>query len=139
MSVTVFITVLEHTELLCYSSSPHPPSLPTALPTALSTFLFSSQSVEMISAEVQILDAPHFHSLSRAAGPEASIVGNDAGQRWAVEWRRSVRMQEGRAVPLPLPPDKRRFASMRELLKASTRPLGALHRYKKGGEGGREG
>lgn len=95
----------------------------------------------MISAEVQILDAPHFHRLtpsqSRTGGAEAIVAGNDVGQGWAVEWRRSVRMQEGRAVPLPLPPDKRRFASMRELLKASTRPLGALHRYMKRGEGGK--
>ena len=125
-SVTVFSTLLVHVELLCLSPS-LPPSLLPSLP---------SQSVEMISAEVQILDAPHFHSQSRAGGPEASIAGNE---RWAVEWRRSVRIQEGRAVPLPLPPDKRRFASMRELLKASTRPLGALHRYKNGVEGGREG
>ena len=95
----------------------------------------------MISAEVQILDAPNFHRLtasqSRTGGAEVIVAGNDVGQAWAVEWRRSVRMQEGRAVPLPLPPDKRRFASMRELLKASTRPLGALHRYIKGGEGGK--
>ena len=143
VSVTVFITLLVHAELLCCHSflplSLLCPSFPPSLPTAVSTFLTHSQSVEMISAEVQILDAPHFHSQSRTGGAEASIVGNDVGQRWAVEWRRSVRMQEGRAVPLPLPPDKRRFASMRELLKASTRPLGALHRYKKGGEGGREG
>ena len=117
--------------LLCPSfSSSLPPHHP-----------LSSQSVEMISAEVQILDAPNFHRLtasqSRTGGAEVIVAGNDVGQAWAVEWRRSVRMQEGRAVPLPLPPDKRRFASMRELLKASTRPLGALHRYIKGGEGGK--
>ena len=117
------------------------PFVPPSLHLSLPTVLFPSQSVEMISAEVQILDAPNFHRLtasqSRTGGAEVIVAGNDVGQAWAVEWRRSVRMQEGRAVPLPLPPDKRRFASMRELLKASTRPLGALHRYIKGGEEGK--
>ena len=51
------------------------------------------------------------------------------GEGWAVAWRVSVRLHEGQAIPLPLPPDKQHYASMRELLKAPTRQLAPLHRW----------
>ena len=101
--------------------------------------MYIDQSVEMISTEVQIQDTPPFYRLltpsqprARQAGTvtvEARIGDGVEGEGWAVAWRMSMRLHEGQAIPLPLPPDKQHYASMRELLKAPTRQLAPLHRW----------
>ena len=50
---------------------------------------------------------------------------------WAVAWRLSVIMHEGRGVPLPMPSGKRYYAGLKEMLRVPARQLAPLHRLTK--------
>ena len=93
------------------------------------------QSVEMLSADLQVMDKPPFYQLHstglRPVAMETELPlfeGVEGSSGWAITWRLSVRMHEGRGVPLPMPPGKQYYASMREMLKVPSRQLAPLHR-----------
>ena len=97
---------------------------------------FNWQSVEMISADIQVTDSPpYYHVTSHHAHSRynGSTVGGDSsggqeGAGWAAAWRAMVQMRPGQPVPLPLPAMKQYYASMKDILKAPIKQPSALHR-----------
>ena len=93
------------------------------------------QSVELLSADLQVMDTPPFYHIASAQQRGIPIVMDThfslpegmEGSRWAVAWRILVRRYEGRAVPLPMPPGKTYYASMRSMLRVPAKPA-PLHR-----------
>lgn len=83
----------------------------------------------MISADLQPSDSPPFYSLVAVGQPSQFTDVKDEDDSWAVAWRASVRLKEGRPVPLPTPPSKQYYSSLRLLLKLPARQLAPLHRY----------
>lgn len=92
----------------------------------------------MLSADLQGTDKPPFYQLTshtvrpmsavtEAFLPHAHGVGMERAG-WAVAWRLSVSMHNGRGVPLPMPPGKRYYASLREMLRVPARQPAPLHR-----------
>ena len=103
------------------------------------------QSVELISADLQVKESPPFYRLTTTSQQRGGGGGGARplsvlettvplpegleGEAWAVAWRLCVKMGEGAPVPLPLPSSKTHFASLRDMLKAPARQPNPLHRY----------
>ena len=106
------------------------------------TDVFSLQSVEMISADIQVTDSPpyyhvtsHHHAHSRYNGvPGTGVVSGETsgvqeGAGWAAAWRTAVQRSPCHPVPLPLPAMKLYYANMKDMLRAPIKQPSALHRY----------
>ena len=91
------------------------------------------QSVELLSADLQVMDTHPFYHITQRRIPiiidtNVSLPEGMEGSRWAVAGRILVRRYEGLAVPLPMPPGKTYYANMRSMLRVPAKPA-PLHRY----------
>ena len=91
----------------------------------------TSQSVEIISADLQPSELPPFYCLAAGDQPQSKAVSGreEDKEGWTLRWRAAVRGREAGPVALPTPPSKQHFASLKSLLKLPVRQLVPLHRY----------
>ncbi len=92
----------------------------------------------MLSADLLATDKPPFYQFTSHTTRPVSMVtetslplSHGVGMEragWAVTWRLSVSMRNGRGIPLPIPQGKRYYASLREMLRVPARQLAPLHR-----------
>ena len=92
------------------------------------------QCVELITAEVHPNEAPPFYRLtSRSVDNHGRSVDDQStwqetnGESWAAKWRIEVRTNEGQPIPLPIPTNRKFFASMKDILRIPCRHIN-MHR-----------